>query len=383
MRESMSKVWHPVAGAGARKLQAVRRSVFLLLCVSALSVAAQSQQPEPMPRKEAASWLTKIHRAALKQNYVGTLTYQRGSGMHSTRIQHYTDLFNNEYERVEALDGKQREMLRQNDVVRNLIYEVKLVVTEKQENKDSFPALLATTNGDVLDQYDMRHLPGERVAGMDCEVFQLDPKDGFRYAYRIWAERSSGLLIRAQTIGEDGKVLEQVAFSQVEVGVPSEKQKILAALKSVTGWNQYEVVSQPTNLAEQGWAITSPIKGFQKIREVRRPLGDIAPAGKSSSGFEVQQVVFSDGLAGLSLFIEPVSEKRSRREGFISQGATHVMVRRIADFWLTVVGEVPFATIKQFGAAVDYKPVSASAASRPLARLNSSLWTEAVSPRRR
>nr|CUV13965.1 putative sigma-e factor regulatory (Negative regulator) transcription regulator protein [Ralstonia solanacearum] len=365
MRESMSKVWHPVAGAGARKLQAVRRSVFLLLCVSALSVAAQSQQPEPMPRKEAASWLTKIHRAALKQNYVGTLTYQRGSGMHSTRIQHYTDLFNNEYERVEALDGKQREMLRQNDVVRNLIYEVKLVVTEKQENKDSFPALLATTNGDVLDQYDMRRLPGERVAGMDCEVFQLDPKDGFRYAYRIWAERSSGLLIRAQTIGEDGKVLEQVAFSQVEVGVPSEKQKILAALKNVTGWNQYEVVSQPTNLAEQGWAITSPIKGFQKIREVRRPLGDIAPAGKSSSGFEVQQVVFSDGLAGLSLFIEPVSEKRSRREGFISQGATHVMVRRIADFWLTVVGEVPFATIKQFGAAVDYKPVSANAASRP------------------
>ncbi|MHA6892556.1 MucB/RseB C-terminal domain-containing protein [Ralstonia pseudosolanacearum] len=361
----MSKVWHPVAGAGARKLQAVRRSVFLLLCVSALSVAAQSQQPEPMPRKEAASWLTKIHRAALKQNYVGTLTYQRGSGMHSTRIQHYTDLFNNEYERVEALDGKQREMLRQNDVVRNLIYEVKLVVTEKQENKDSFPALLATTNGDVLDQYDMRHLPAERVAGMDCEVFQLDPKDGFRYAYRIWAERSSGLLIRAQTIGEDGKVLEQVAFSQVEVGVPSEKQKILAALKNVTGWNQYEVVSQPTNLAEQGWAITSPIKGFQKIREMRRPLGDIAPAGKSSSGFEVQQVVFSDGLAGLSLFIEPVSEKRSRREGFISQGATHVMVRRIADFWLTVVGEVPFATIKQFGAAVDYKPVSANAASRP------------------
>ena len=356
----MSKVWHPVAGAGARKLLAVRRSVFLLLCVSALATAAQSQ-PDPMPRKEAASWLTKIHRAALKQNYVGTLTYQRGTGMHSTRIQHYADLFNNEYERIEALDGKQREMLRQNDVVRNLIYDVKLVVTEKQEHKDSFPALLATTNGDVLDQYDMRHLPAERVAGMDCEVFQLDPKDGFRYAYRIWAERNSGLLMRAQTIDEDGKVLEQVAFSQVALGVPSDKQKIISAFKSVSGWNQYEIITQPINLAEQGWTIGIPIKGFQKIREVRRPLGDIAPAGKGGSAFEVQQVVFSDGLAGLSLFIEPVSEKRARREGFISQGATHVMVRRIADFWLTVVGEVPFATIKQFGAAVDYKPVSANA----------------------
>ena len=83
----MSKVWHPVAGAGARKLQAVRRSVFLLLCVSALATAAQSQ-PDPMPRKDAASWLAKIHREAAKQNYVGTLTYQRGFGKHYNSIQH-------------------------------------------------------------------------------------------------------------------------------------------------------------------------------------------------------------------------------------------------------------------------------------------------------
>ncbi|MFX8024247.1 MucB/RseB C-terminal domain-containing protein, partial [Acinetobacter baumannii] len=87
---------------------------------------------------------------------------------------------------------------------------------------------------------------------------------------------------------------------------------IIAALKNLSGWNQYEIITQPTNLVDQGWTIGTPIKGFQKIREVRRPLGDIAPAGKGSSSFEVQQVVFSDGLAGLSLFIEPVSEKRTR-----------------------------------------------------------------------
>lgn len=85
MRASMSKVWHPAAGAGAHKLQAARRSVFLSLCVSALVTAAQPQ-PDPMPRKEAASWPAKVHHAALRQNYVGTLTYQRDTGIYSTRI---------------------------------------------------------------------------------------------------------------------------------------------------------------------------------------------------------------------------------------------------------------------------------------------------------
>ncbi|MBP0662036.1 hypothetical protein J8J07_24275, partial [Mycobacterium tuberculosis] len=74
-------------------------------------------------------------------------------------------------------------------------------------------------------------------------------------------------------------VLEQVAFSQVDIGVPSEKQRILGAIKSASSWNHYEVTYQPANIVEEGWAINTPIKGFQKIREVRRPLGELrAPA---------------------------------------------------------------------------------------------------------
>lgn len=352
----MQKGWSPAHVAGAHRIRALRRSFFLALCLSA--AAASAQPPDvSLPRRDAASWLNKIHRAAQRENYAGTLIYQRGSVMHASRIQHFSDLVQNEYERLETLDGKPREVLRQNDIVHSLIPEAKLVVIEKQEAKDRFPALLATNKGDVLDLYSMSRMPGERVAGMECEVFTLEPHDVSRYAVRLWAEKNSGLLMRAQTIGEGGKVLEQVAFSQVEIGIPSEKQKILGAIKSANSWNRYEITYQPVNMADEGWSLAVPVKGFQKIREVRRPLGEVRPPqGGDARGqaFEVLQIVYSDGLTGLSVFIEPVSDQRTRREGVASLGATQVVVRRVGDFWITVVGEVPAATVKQFATAVDY-----------------------------
>jgi len=348
--------------AGVHGKKGLRRSFFLALCLTAAAATAQPSD-NTLNRRDATAWLNKIHRAAQRENYVGTLIYQRGSVIHASRIQHYSDFANNEYERLETLDGKPREVLRQNDVVHSLIPEAKLVVVEKQEAKDRFPALLATNKSDVLDLYDMHKLPAERVAGIECEVFSLEPHDAARYAVRLWADRNSGLLMRAQTIGEGGKVLEQVAFSQVDIGVPSEKQRILNAIKGANSWNHYEVTYQPANIADEGWTINTSLKGFQKIREVRRPLGELhAPTpGNNKSGqvFEVLQIVYSDGLTGLSVFIEPVSEQRVRREGVASLGATQVVVRRVADFWITVVGEVPAATVRQFAAGVEYRPPKA------------------------
>jgi len=366
------KGWTPARAAGARKMRALRRSFFLAFCLTAAAATAQPAD-NTLNRRDATAWLNKIHRAAQRENYVGTLIYQRGSVMHTSRIQHYTDVMHNEYERLETLDGKPREVLRQNDVVHSLIPEARLVVVEKQDQKDRFPALLATSKTDVLDLYDMKQLPRERIAGVECDVFSLEPHDAARYAVRLWAEDKTGLLMRAQTIGDGGKVLEQVAFSQVDIGVPSEKQRIVNAIRNSNGWNHYEVTYTQANLADEGWIINVPVKGFQKIREVHRPLGELhartpgnpgkggggasAPAGQGDQTgvFDVLQVVYSDGLTGLSIFIEPVSAQRERREGKASLGATQVVVRRVADHWITVVGEVPAATVSQFAAAVEYR----------------------------
>lgn len=352
--QTLHTAWSIRNAGRSHQVAAMCRVLVVAFCIAGMgAVQAQERMVEAtrLEHGEAARWLARIQKAAKRENYTGTLTVQRGAAMHSSRIQHFADGLSNEYERLEMLDGKQREVLRHNATVHTLIHDAHVVVLERQEGKDRFPALLATNKSDVLEQYDMQHLGQDRVAGKECEVFSLEPRDHHRYGYRIWADKDSGLLIRAQTLADAETVLEQVAFSQVDIGVPSGKQRIMGAIKGLGGWRKYDVHYQPANLAEQGWHVVSPVRGFQKIREVRRPLNT-----DSEKAFEVHQLVFSDGLAGLSIFIEPVDQRRTRKEGTAAQGPTHMQVRRLADHWITVVGEVPASTVRQFAAAVSYRP---------------------------
>ena len=102
----------------------------------------------------------------------------------------------------------------------------------------------------------------------------------------------------------------------------------------------------------QGWKITPAVPGFREIRELRRPM---ASREEGQPPIPVDQAVFSDGLAAISIFVEPV-EKNSRKEGAGNSGATHVLVKRRGDFWITLLGEVPQATLQQFASAIEYKP---------------------------
>ncbi|WP_420819614.1 MucB/RseB C-terminal domain-containing protein [Pandoraea terrae] len=328
--------------------------LFAFLVVSTLQAQAWAQASAPgvdplIERREVNAWLNKIHRAAQVQNYVGTFVFQRGSTMRSSKISHYADR-GNEYEELETLDGRQRRILRHNEDLYTLLPEQKTVYQEKRESKDSFPALLATPGRDVLDYYDPKMLPSERMAGFDCIVIELSAKDAYRFGYRLWADRNTGLLLRAQTLDPDGHLLEQAAFSQINIGVPSEKSRIVNAIHGAQGWHVVRPQVQAGHIADAGWTINANVPGFKAVREVRRTMH----AGADGAPLEVQQVVYSDGMAGLSVFIEPAT--RDRKEGHGSAGATNILIKRYGNFWLTLLGEVPQATLQQFAANIDYKP---------------------------
>lgn len=338
----------------------------LSLALSALlgssAAFAQNTNDPLIEQREAAHWLDRIQSAAQKSNYAGTFVYQHGNSMQTSRIAHTGDLLGNEYERIEMLDGRPREMLRHNDEVVTLHREQRLRVQEKRELKDTFPALLASSKVEVMEAYAFRKLGLDRVAGHECQILSLEPRDAMRYGYRLCADKQTGLLLRAQTTVDGSKVLEQIAFSQVQMGIPSEKQKVLSAMKTNQGWAQHTVVSQKANLSQQGWVLEPTVKGFQKLKELRRPLTSDMPtqqrnakAQTANPASEVYQVVYSDGLAGVSVFIEPVVDKKARKEGLASRGATNVLMKRQGAYWVTVVGEVPMATVKQFGQAIERK----------------------------
>jgi len=108
----------------------------------------------------------------------------------------------------------------------------------------------------------------------------------------------------------------------------------------------------PVDLARAGWAVHQPTSGFRKVMEVRRAFG-----GREDIG----QMVFSDGLASISIFIEPVAP-RDAVEGDASKGPVNIVTRRHGEFWLTIVGDAPASSVRQMAAAIDFEPRSAQAA---------------------
>lgn len=335
-----------------------RLSAFVLgaALVSATSLVASNawaQGDDPAASAKAAALLNRIHDAAQTQNYEGSFVYQRGATVQSSRITHSAAVRGDgEFESLESLDGAPRKMLRHDDDMFTFVPERHIVVLEKRQNKDSFPSLLAASGEQVMTVYQPKMLGTDRVAGIDSQVLELDPKDSLRFAYKLWSDSKTGLLLRAQTLGADGQVLEQLSFSQVQIGGPVDRKGIADGIRNLAGWTIVKPPVQAVDMAAQGWTFAPAVAGFKEIRELRRPMAS-REAGQPP--IPVDQAVFSDGLAAVSIFVEPV-EKNSRKEGAGENGATHVLVKRRGDFWITLLGEVPQATLQQFASAIEYKP---------------------------
>ncbi|CAB3794905.1 Sigma factor AlgU regulatory protein MucB [Paraburkholderia caffeinitolerans] len=314
--------------------------------------ASAASAVDPAARQSALQWLDRIQQAAQQLNYAGTFVYQRGAFVQSSRITHYATKSDGEYEQLESLDGKPRKMLRHNDDLYTFVPERKLCVVEKRQNKEAFPALLATNGEQVLAVYEPKMLGSDRVAGIDSSVIELSPKDAYRFAYKLWVDAKTGLLLRAQTLDpSNGQVLQQLSFTQVSIGVPVDKAPIVAGMRNTAGWTVVRAPLQTVDMGAQGWTFAQTVPGFRMIREVRRPM---AARDANEPPIPVDQAVFSDGLSAVSVFVEPV-EHNSRKEGSGSSGATHVLVKRSGDYWITLLGEVPQATLQQFASAIEYK----------------------------
>jgi sigma-E factor negative regulatory protein RseB len=297
-----------------------------------------------------ASRLDRIPRAAQQENYEGVFVYQRGTFVQSSRIAHYASR-GSEYESLETLDGKQRKLLRRDDDLYTFVPERHLCIVEKRQNREAFPALLSESGQQVLAVYEPKTLGPDRVAGIDAQAIELDPKDAYRFTYRIWTDAKTGLLLRAQTLDASGQVLAQISFTQLQIGVPVQKAPIAAGIHNTAGWTLVRPPVEPVDMEAQGWRLTPDVPGFRKIREVRRRM---AAHDAGDPPIPVDQAVFSDGLSTVSVFVEP-AEKNTRKEGAGESGATHVLVTRHGDYWITLLGEVPQGTLQLFASAIKYK----------------------------
>ncbi len=310
----------------------------------ALALAAYPASAAPADAQAGTVYLDRLKQAARENNFAGVFIYQQGQVMLSSQIAHRVDA-GVERQRVEILDGRaHREFLRHNDHVRTLLPELRLVLVEKREI-EHFPAFYHGASDSVLRHYtiEIEPEPG-RVAGRPCHIAYVNPRAPDRWGYRLCADVDSGLLLKAQTVDASGQVLEQVAFSEVRFNRDIDPALVEPG-QDVSGWR--EVASgEPIDLAAEGWRIIAP-PGFAPISQVQRTL---------KHDKTVRQVVLSDGVAAISVFFESYLPSHEESAGAKEHGATSIFSRRLGDTWLTVMGEVPMATVTQVAEGISFEP---------------------------
>lgn len=329
-----------------------RFKLFFLMVMS--YCAAPLIQAQNTDIQDIQNTLRKVQSAAQKLNYSGTFVYQQANQIRTSRITHGVD-HQGEIEKLEILDGKPREYIRRNDEVSCYLPEIKTIQVEKSVTQEVFPALLSGNSQSLPDFYNIKKAEFSRVAGAECQILSFEPKDSLRYGYRLCLDKTSGLLLRAQTINPKNEVIEQIAFTQILVG-DIDRSRMKPSFPNVSQWRVENLTVQAN--VNSGWSVKLLPPGFKKTREMKRLIPISAAANGSSSNsvkaHEVVQMIFSDGLSAISVFIEP--DSASRTEGSLQQGAMTLMGRRQGEYWLTVVGEVPFAAIKQVINSIEFKP---------------------------
>ena len=315
-----------------------------------LPAAPVNQTTTGPEAKSVNDWLMRMHEASKNRAYIGTYVVSAGGSMSSAKIWHVCE-GNQQIERVETLTGTPRSTFRHNDRVVTFLPEQKLVRTEKRESLGMFPDLLQSADHRIADFYKVQREGVDRVAGIEADIVMLSPKDSLRFGYRIWTEQKKGLVVKLQTLDTDGKVLEQAAFSELQLDAPVKMDKLLQLMGKVDGYRVEKPVLVKTTAVAEGWVLKAPVAGFKAMSCYKRP----SPASGSAIADEPLQWVFSDGLASVSLFLEPLDRQRHERESTMSMGATHTMTRQLGSYWLTVVGEAPLTTLKLFADGLERK----------------------------
>jgi sigma-E factor negative regulatory protein RseB len=309
---------------------------------SALLCAGLVQAQTP----EALDWLRRIHDATHRLSYSGTFVYQNGNRSETSRITRYVDA-GGDIEKVEVMDGVPREIVRTRGTVRCYLPDSRVVKVEQQIDRAGaergFPALLPERINALARHYDIAMGDTQRVAGYDCRTVTLTPRDDLRYGYMLYADVKSGMLLKAETFDAKGGLVEQFSFTQLVIGnVSRDKVKTRHAAQS---WRVENSEAAPASLA--GWGLSSELPGFRKVAELRRRVGGAGAVG---------QVVYSDGLAAVSVFIEPLEGRRDPvRTGLASVGAIHIYTREVAKHMVTVVGEAPAASVQRIANAVEFR----------------------------
>ena len=282
-------------------------------------------------------WLEQMSRALQHHHYQGDFSYRYGDAEQQLRVIHGSDSAGMAFERVMDLSGSQQEVVQQQGVLYCRLQErFSLPQAATGSPASQWGAAIRQR---LEESYTFTVQGGDGVAGYPTRRIDVQPRDQLRYGYRFWiAESEPHLLLQFEMVDTSGAVLEQMKFTALEIlGLPlqpplpvdSSSHMSRAAAADVQRSSHWRVVMLPP--------------GF-RIEEVQILEG-------LADGVTLEHHIFSDGFSSISLFIEPhkgVMAPMELRHGAVSMASLTRDATKI-----TVVGEVPLATVRVIASAVE------------------------------
>ncbi len=320
----------------------------LLAAESALAQTPGGQQTDSASLDQVQAWLRKMANAAHTLKYDGSFVYSFDNRMHAMRIIHSADA-HGERERLVSLNGPAREVVRDHNQVTCILSDNRSVLVENTRPSKQFPPTFPIDT-DALNAYYRFELGGtERMAGQEAQKIIIRPRDNYRYGYNLWVDKKTGLLLRTDLLNEAGKPVEQFMFTEIHYlkDVPDKLLEPSVSGHEFTWYEPEKLGGNTPPSVPRHWKVTQLPSGFKLDIYRRHQLAPERPA--------IVHMVFSDGMASVSVFIEKLSKQTDTLLGSSRVGAVNAFGRQLDDHYVTVVGEVPQSAVQLIGNSLVYK----------------------------
>lgn len=298
--------------------------------------------------------LQRMSDADQEHSYQGIFIVRKSDSLSTLKVAHGKDE-NGVWETLEALNGEPRKVVRRNNKVVSVFPSRELVTIRHNATRQPLHPQLPENIEQLELFYSINQLPDDRIANYPALVVDLIPNDELRYGYRYWVDKSTGLLLRCDLVAEDDSVVEQMMFTSLEY--------LSQAPASAFDLKQYEHYDQQlldgpaadaSHNAPLHWVINTLPKGFMltqsTMRYTQSSLAENAESqgqtGQMSAKPDLLHLVYSDGLASVSVFIEKKQDGEKHLQGAATMGAVNAFGNSVEDYFVTVVGEVPEKTVR-------------------------------------
>jgi sigma-E factor negative regulatory protein RseB len=300
---------------------------------------------------DSLEWLQKMNKALATRNYEGTFFHLSEGRVETMRIVHRVR-GGRVTERLQSLDGSGREFLRANDELTCYLPDQHTVLVEPRQDRGPFLGSLPQFDASVGNFYRIEALPATRILGRPARVIAVNPKDQFRFGYRLWLDEKTAMPLKTQLCDSRGHVIEQIFFARLEMpeSIPDSDLAPTVRTEGMRWVRQGPSADSASSAALAAYRASQLPPGFRLTVQGAQTLGDASTPAS--------HLVYSDGLATVSVFVEeqrstapgvaaaPDNQAEPPMQGLARVGSGYAFSTVVQGHQVTAVGEVPAQTVE-------------------------------------